>query len=118
MRNNRIDSSGTMLWLFRLGGLDTAHNETTVYFDQNTIDSNGVTHPTGAYGANVDLTVADNPALSGVPLVSGSNVVSNNDWRASQYPAILIPASMFVDGGGNLCNASTDTRTATVHCNS
>jgi hypothetical protein len=117
VRNNRFDSSGTALWLFRLGGLDSAHGETTVYFDHNTFDSNGVTHPTGAYGANIDLTTTDNPALAGLPFVSGSNVVSNNDWTASQYPPILIPATMFVDGGGNRCNVSTDPRTQSVKCN-
>jgi hypothetical protein len=117
VRNNRVDSTGTMLWLFRLGGLDTAHGETTVYFDQNTFDSNGITHPTGAFGANIDLTTTDNPALAGVPFVGGTDVVSNNDWRAAQYPPILVPATMFTDGGGNRCNPSTDPRTRTVRCN-
>jgi hypothetical protein len=117
VRNNRVDSSGTMLWLFRLGGLDSAHGETTVYFDHNTIDSNGVYRPTGPYGANVDFTVAGSPDLANLPLVASANVVVNNDWRAAQYPPILVPASAFTDGGGNRCNASSDPRTQTVKCN-
>jgi hypothetical protein len=35
----------------------------------------------------------------------------------SQYPPILVPAAMFVDGGGNRCTPSSDPRTQTVRCN-
>jgi hypothetical protein len=117
VRNNRVDGSGTMLALFRLGGLDASHGETTVYFDNNTFDSNGVTNPTGPSGGIVDMTTADNTALVGVPLVTGNNLVRNNDWKAAQNPPTLLPAAMFVDGGGNRCNPSTDPRLQTIQCN-
>ncbi len=117
VRNNRVDASAQMLALYRLGGLDTAHGETTVYFDHNTFDSNGFTQPTGQNGAYVDLAPADNEALAAVPLVTGANLVTGNDWSATPYPPVLLPAAMFVDGGGNRCHPSTDPRTQTVHCN-
>jgi hypothetical protein len=63
------------------------------------------------------MTTADNAALVGVPLVTGNNVVRNNDWKAAQNPPTLLPAAMFVDGGGNRCNPSTDPRLQTINCN-
>ena len=50
-------------------------------------------------------------------MVLGANLVTNNDWSASEYPPILVPADMFIDGGGNRCKPSTDVRTQTVRCN-
>ena len=117
VRNNRVDSSANLMSLYRLGGLDTSRGETTVYFDHNTFDSNGLSHPTGQYGGVIDLTTAGNPALVGVPVVLGANLVTNNDWSASEYPPILVPATMFIDGGGNRCKPATDVRTQTVRCN-
>ena len=87
VRNNRVDSSANLMSLYRLGGLDTSRGETTVYFDHNTFDSNGLSHPTGQYGGVIDLTTAGNPALVGVPVVLGANLVDEQRLVGVGVPA-------------------------------
>lgn len=117
--NNVADGVNTLFVFSRIWGLRLADSirdygerdippETAVYFLDNTFIRNihlsG--HKGGAANSSIDLTHLDRQNVGGAPLTTSNLVLGNNHFANNKFITFaptMLPASMFVDDGGNLC---------------
>lgn len=106
--NNIVDFSSYLFFIFR--GNNLSDNEQYLYFKDNTFSGNKFSHqrstsytgPTEPFSALIDFQniYADIPSDK---IKLGNNVIQNNDFDITIPAPVMIPSSMFIDGGGNVC---------------
>lgn len=111
---NTIDQPNLMLAFWRSDGLVLTHEtgtQTHVYFQNNTFANNVVTNRITPPGAPPTVAFFDFQSLSSdiTPdkITLANNLLQNNNFSSSQT-LYLAPASMIVDGGGNICADSSN----------
>jgi parallel beta-helix repeat protein len=110
IETNTVTNSPYMFFFFRNGILP---NEPTVYFDNNTFTGNIASTLTD-YGAYIDVSEEDNTLPAG-SVVANGNIFTRNNFN-SRYSPIMWPASLPVDGGGNICGPSTFPHNMSLLC--
>ncbi|MEI7480366.1 MAG: right-handed parallel beta-helix repeat-containing protein, partial [bacterium] len=117
--NNTITNSPSLFVYFR--DYDLRPGESQMKFINNYFDSNKlITQRMDGLreqGYSSSIRVYAPPGKGGgfefsnftdEQVVTGNNVFKNNDFGLFLKAPILFPASMFVDGGGNICSSSSE----------
>lgn len=101
--NNSVDRSPTFARI--LWNTATGYRGGTIFLQNNIFDSNRFTNQT----SQVPVITIDMSAMLPSPLVSGGNVLRNNNFGTVGIAPVLLPASAFSDGGGNIWPGHTET---------
>ena len=121
---NIVDIAPVLLSLFRDRGLRP--QDDYVYFKDNIFNGNRFINarqglnarPESLYSSwiamnnletipiNPDITPGDRP-ITPNDVIVGNNIFTNNDFGVIKRAPFLIPGSMIVDGGGNICSEPT-----------
>ncbi|MBI5742545.1 MAG: right-handed parallel beta-helix repeat-containing protein [Candidatus Niyogibacteria bacterium] len=115
IKDNIGDDMPRLFVFFRARGLRT--NDQYVYFKDNTFENNKFLNPrltTNVKGggdgyieaSSFKIEAIDVPSSS---IITGNNIFKNNNFTTIASPIIFTPASMIVDGGGNVCPTTADT---------
>lgn len=118
---NIVDGAAYMFFMFRVF---INVNEQYVYFKDNTFTNNIFFHqrnnsyvgPTGNYSSWIDFyNIPVEIPLSKVQ--TGNNIFKNNNFDPNVAAPVIMPASMIVDQGSNMCLPVTDSFIRPLTCN-
>lgn len=116
---NTVDRAPALFYFFRASGVSqdfgkTSPDDINVYFQNNQFTNNKLTNPkrlstnTNA-SAYFFMGPAPNHSTQDSNLQLSNNKFSGNDFGTFLLAPSLSPASMIVDGGGNVCSKTNDT---------
>lgn len=107
--------NGTQPKLFYIFEAETIPAGTKIFFQNNTISANtfnpGTSYIKYKYPSSIiDFSPTDYPNVNSNNSVLSNNVLSNNNMsnNARLYAPLLLPQSMIIDGGGNICTNTID----------
>jgi len=105
--NNTVTQSSSLFLFYRI--YDLLPGENHMYFQNNQFTGNHFSSPMNPIGpaATFDFETMGTT----IPVAEetlASNTFSNNDFDLSELSPIFLPETMIIDGGGNLCSASSD----------
>jgi len=91
-----------------------------VYFQNNTFTGNKLVNPRTVAGAVIDsayINLQDIPAdVPAGSMIVGNNIFSGNDFDVQAGSPFILPASMVIDGGGNVCGSQNREANFPLHC--
>ncbi len=110
---NVVTNAPTLFAFFREYNL--LPKDTIMYFKDNIFESNtlisqrkdGVLYSNNSSVLNMRAPIG-NPAFTEAQVVTGNNVIRNNNFGLLLDAPYLYPVSSIIDGGGNVCKPSTD----------
>lgn len=118
IKDNVGDDMPRLFVFWRSNGL--LSTEQYVYFKDNVFENNKFINPRKVIGNNeedwfmeasyITMESSDVPSLSipGSKIIIGNNVFKNNNFTTIAGSVVFSPVNMIVDGGGNICPATTD----------
>lgn len=119
VEGNIVDNSDKLLHFVRLYGLRSIDDK--MYFLNNQFINNKLINPRDnpyhtstmffpkELNAYADIVLSQDPnelPITPEKVFVGNNLIMNNDFTKRIYAPLLGPASIFIDGGGNICNTT------------
>jgi parallel beta-helix repeat protein len=114
--NNQADDVAQLLTIFYADNTTPAPPSPTVHFENNLFVGNVVEQLSPinpVVGPRSEITIAPVPYIHYLQVQVDNNVLKDNNF--GQNAPELIPATGFIDGGGNVCQTATDGSPITCH---